>query len=187
MFSEAPADAPQPPRPEVSRAATPDPPRARELVSCISIGPISNPVDAGDVTQALSSSGFMANQRTAEGDVWLGHWVFIDAIATQEEATEIVDRLADNGIDEAYVIADGNNGNLVSLGVFSEEQRAQQRLAEAEALGYTPVVADRSQPGDVYWLDVTAPGDAAFPISALPALNFGSSVNFEECEASQGG
>jgi hypothetical protein len=124
--------------------------------SCVSIGPFPNRVVVGEVVRKLDAAAFNATQRVAVGDVWLGYWVYVDAIPTQDEAAEIVANLTANGIGEAYVIADGNRGSLVSLGVFSGKSRAQQRLDQATKLGYAPVVVDRSQPGDVYWLDVKA-------------------------------
>lgn len=162
-------------------AAFPPADRERALVSCVSVGPLSNRVDVEDAERTLAAGGFRSTQRVAEGEVWLGHWVYIDAIDTQDEAVEIVARLAESGIDEAYVIADGNNGNIVSLGVFSAAQRAQQRFADAEALGYRPTVVDRSQPGEVFWLDVTVPNQAQFTVSDLPVLSVDRELRYEEC------
>jgi len=155
--------------------------RTQGLLTCISIGPLSNRVDVEDAMRTLSAGGFRSTQRLSSGEVWLGRWVYIDAIETQAEANEIVSRLAQNGIVEAYVIADGNNGNIVSLGVFSVAGRAQQRFADAEALGYMPTVTDRFQPGDVFWLDVTVPGRAQFTISDLPLLSIDPAPRYEEC------
>ena len=160
---------------------------ARELptdrVRCISIGPLPNRVDVEDAVRALTCSGFDSRQRVAPGEVWLGYWVYIDAIATQAAAAEIVARLADNDIGEAYVIADGNNGNIVSLGVFSQLQRAQQRLTDAQALGYTPSISDRSQPGEVFWLDVTRRSGQEFVVNELPALDINPQPQFAACDS----
>jgi hypothetical protein len=153
------------------------------LASCISIGPMPNRLVVDEATSALTRAGFMATQRTAQGSVWLGHWVYIDAIATQAEANEIVRVLGANGISEAYVIADGANGNIVSLGVFTVRQRAEQRLSDARALGYPAVVADRSQPGSVYWLDVRAAGDREFRADELPPLAAGRGLEFAACSS----
>ncbi|HMB73547.1 MAG TPA: hypothetical protein VKQ06_08245 [Gammaproteobacteria bacterium] len=154
------------------------------FVRCMSIGPLPNRVDVDDTVRALTGSGFEARQRVAQGEVWLGQWVYIDAIASQSEAARIVDVLAENDITEAYVIADGNNGSIVSLGVFSQQERARQRFSDAEALGFSPVVADRSQPGEVFWLDVTARDGAEFPLSDLESLNIDPQLRLESCAAS---
>jgi hypothetical protein len=154
---------------------------ASDAVRCVSIGPMPNRLVVDEAASALARAGFAPTQRTAQGNVWLGHWVYIDAIASQAEANAIVRTLADAGIGEAYVIADGANGNIVSLGVFSVRQRAEQRLSDARALGYPAVVADRSQPGIVYWLDVRASGDREFGVDELPALPAAQSLEFAAC------
>ena len=148
---------------------------------CISIGPFPNRVVVADMTRELDRAGYNGMQRIAQGDVWLGYWVYIDAIPTQAEAAAIVDNLAANRISEAYVIADADNGNLVSLGVFSVLARAEQRLNEATDLGYSPVIVDRSQPGDVYWLDVTADDGEAFTADTLLAAIDQEAVQLAEC------
>lgn len=152
-------------------------------VECISVGPLANRVDVEDTARILSGNGFDARQRVAQGEVWLGHWVYIDAIPTPGEAAGIVELLAENGITEAYVIADGNDGSIVSLGVFSQQDRARQRFADAEALGLSPVVADRSQPGEVFWLDVTARDRAEFAPGEIATLDISPALQLESCSA----
>jgi hypothetical protein len=151
------------------------------LRSCISVGPFPNRVDIEDAVAALRDRGFVTSQRNAQGDVWLGYWVYIDAIATQSEAAAIVEQLGREGMSEAYVIADGNNGSIVSLGVFSEQARAQQRFADVEALGLAAVVANRSQPGEVFWLDVTASDGRAFEVTELPEIEVDPEPQFVDC------
>ena len=162
-------------------AAAPDLALRAAARTCVSIGPFPNRVVVAEMTGRLDAAGFDSAQRIAEGDVWLGYWVYIDAIPTQAEAAAIVERLTANGIGEAYVIADGNRGSLVSLGVFSVQARARQRLIEARNLGYEPVVVDRSQPGDVYWLDVTAGDGRAFTGETLLGLVGQEPTQVAEC------
>ncbi len=152
-----------------------------DLRDCVSIGPFPNRIDVSDAAAAITAAGFATSQRVAEGDVWLGYWVYLDAIPTQNEAADIVDRLAEEGITEAYVIADGDNGNIVSLGVFSQRARSQQRFADVEAMGFAPVIASRSQPGDVFWLDVTAPGGRDFDVAELPEIRIDPEPQLAGC------
>ena len=42
----------------------------------------------------------------------------------------------------------------MSLGVFSDYQRAQRRFDEVRAIGLTPRIDDRKRAGSVYWIDV---------------------------------
>jgi hypothetical protein len=47
-----------------------------------------------------------------------------------------------------------NEGSVISLGLYSEPKRAQARVAQAQALGFNPGIADRKRTGDVYWIDI---------------------------------
>ena len=151
------------------------------LSACISVGPFPNRVDVSDAAADLRAAGFTSSQRTADGDVWLGYWVYLDAIETQTLAAEIVDQLGAAGISEAYVIADGNNGNIVSLGVFSERERSQQRFSEVQSLGLEPVVVNRFQPGEVFWLDVSAADGRGFDAEELPSIDIDPELQTRAC------
>jgi hypothetical protein len=163
------------------RAENTDVASAQMLPVCISVGPFPNRVDVSDAAGDLSDAGFSSTQRTADGDVWLGYWVYLDAIETQALANDIVERLSEAGISEAYVIADGNNGSIVSLGVFSERTRSEQRFSEVQALGLEPVVANRFQPGEVFWLDVRARDGRSFDAAELPNIEVDPELQTRAC------
>jgi hypothetical protein len=46
------------------------------------------------------------------------------------------------------------DASVISLGLFSETRRAQARVAQVQALGFNPALADRKRTGDVYWIDI---------------------------------
>ncbi len=151
------------------------------LPECISVGPFPNRIDVGDAAAALREAGFDARQRTTDGEVWLGYWVYLDAIETQARAAEIVGQLVEAGINEAYVIADGSNGNIVSLGVFSERVRSQQRFSDVQSIGLEPVVTNRFQPGEVFWLDVSAADGRRFDAAELPTIEVDPELQIQAC------
>jgi hypothetical protein len=43
---------------------------------------------------------------------------------------------------------------MVSLGLFSDYQRAQRRAAQIRELGFEPTLTDRKRAEPVYWIDV---------------------------------
>jgi len=47
-----------------------------------------------------------------------------------------------------------NEASVISLGLYSESKRAQTRVAQAQALGFNPGIADRKRNGNVYWIDI---------------------------------
>lgn len=121
---------------------------------CVSVGPFRELSQAAEAAATLRERGYQPSQRASDGEIWVGYWVYLEGIATQAEANGIVARLRENSITDSYVIADSDSGNLVSLGVFTEISRAGGRREAARALGYEPVIVDRTRRGTVYWVDV---------------------------------
>jgi len=137
---------------EVAKAE-PEAPRD-EAQSCVSVGPFRELAQAVTAGSNLRAGGYDPVQRAGEGDIWLGYWVYIEGIATLAEANGILAQLRDNGVSDSYVIPATDNGNLVSLGVFSEISRAGTRREDVRKLGHEPTIADRTRRGTVYWVDV---------------------------------
>ena len=54
----------------------------------------------------------------------------------------------------------------ISLGLFSERQRALRRLDDAKAIGLAPRIVDRERTGTVYWIDVDVVPPAELPDAA---------------------
>jgi hypothetical protein len=61
--------------------------------------------------------------------------------------------------------AEGRNVTI-SLGLFSERQRALRRLDDAKAVGLAPRIVDRERKGTVYWIDVDVVPPAKLPDAA---------------------
>ena len=127
---------------------------ANDGTRCVTVGPFKELSQAAAAAAQLRSSGLDPTQRVAEGDIWVGYWVYLKEIATQAQAKDILAKLRADKITDAYVIPDTDSGNLVSLGVYSEIDRARRRLEAVRALGYDVTVADRTRRGTVYWIDV---------------------------------
>jgi cell division septation protein DedD len=182
------AAAPEPSIPAAPENAAP----AEESVaaaaegSCTSIGPFRELAQAATAAATLRNAGFEPLQRVAEGDVWIGYWVYIPAIPTEREANEILAKVRAEGIADSYVIPNSDSGNLVSLGVFSEISGVGRRRDQVRALGFEPLVVDRTRRATVYWVDVTlAPGQTLDFESLQPP---GRIIRLEQrpCPSAQG-
>jgi len=131
--------------------AEPDVPVAR----CVGIGPFSELVQFEQALTSLSSLGYTPTQRSEDGDVWLGHWVYLADITTQGQADTVIDDLAENGIVDTAFDPGGGLGDVLSLGVFRELNRAEAVRDQVFGLGYEPEITDRTRPGTLYWADLT--------------------------------
>lgn len=144
-------------------------PQAGELsaAACTSVGPFRELSQAANAASSLRASGYEPTQRVAEGDIWIGYWVYIQAIPTEQEANAILAKVREQGIDDSYVIPNSDTGNLVSLGVFSEISGVSRRRDQVRALGLEPQVVDRTRRATVYWVDVNLRPDQTLDFDAL--------------------
>ena len=148
----------QPPAVEPLAAQTPSAQAAQtaklDAMSCTSVGPFADLKQASLAQAALSDAGFQPRQRMAQGEIWAGYWVSVQGLATRDAADAALKSLTANGIADVYVMPGSDPPNVLSLGVFSDYQRAQHRVDEVRAIGLTPRIDDRKRTGSVYWLDV---------------------------------
>jgi hypothetical protein len=130
------------------------------------LGPIVEGVVADALRARLVADGFEALIAAEEGQVWVGHWVQIDGLATREEADRIVTRLTAGGLADAYVLQN-QPPFTVSLGVYRDRAKAAAVAATATALGIPPQTTDRFRPGTQFWLSVVVPPGRTLPLEAL--------------------
>lgn len=123
-------------------------------VSCLSLGPFLDLSEAARASISLRDAGLEPRQRATVGAIWTGWWVALEGLGSQPEAEPVVERLRQFGIGDAYVVPDEEGGVLISLGLFTERQRALRRADEVRALGYQPALSERQRNGTVYWIDV---------------------------------
>jgi cell division septation protein DedD len=168
------ADAAQPPG---------EGPGAGATGRCTSVGPFRELSQAANAAATLRTSGYEPTQRVAEGDIWIGYWVYIQAIPTEAEANAILAKVRAQGIDDSYVIPNSDSGNLVSLGVFSEISGVSRRREEVRALGYEPKIVDRTRRATVYWVDVVLAPDQTLDFNSLQTPGRITRLEQRPCEA----
>jgi hypothetical protein len=143
---------------------------------CVSVGPFN---DLAQVTQAgslLQQRGFTPQQRTEDGDVRDGYWVYVAGIKSAADETRVLRTLQDAGISDARAVPSADDGRRVSVGLFTERPRAERRARAVEHLGFSPDIVDRRRPGTVYWVDLDlGTSDAAVPTDGLVPADQGAS------------
>jgi hypothetical protein len=121
---------------------------------CISVGPFRDVAEAAHAASTLRSGGYDPRQRVAEGEVWAGVWVYLPIPPTRGASDQMLAKLKAGGIEDALEMPGPNEGSVISLGLYSEANRAQARVAQAQSLGFNPGLADRKRTGNVYWIDI---------------------------------
>jgi cell division septation protein DedD len=154
---------------EATESATGAADTGKETAStrCVTVGPFRELAQAATAAANLRMAGYQPTQRVAEGDIWIGYWVYIQGIPTEAEANQILTKVRAKGLTDSYVIPNSDSGSLVSLGVFSEISGVSRRREEVRALGYEPTVVDRTRRATVYWVDVTIAADQTLDFETL--------------------
>ena len=157
--------------------------------NCLSLGPFSDLTDAARASTLLRENGLQPRQRAGEGVVWKGYWVSLEKVPDRASASGIIERLRRFGIGDAYSMPDEGRQITISLGLFTERQRALQRMDEVKALGFEPLMAERERSGTVYWIDVDVELPAKLPDAALLGDDGGRILRLEiqPCDAAASG
>jgi hypothetical protein len=133
---------------------------------CLSLGPFTDLTDAARASTLLRENKLEPRQRAGEGVVWKGFWVTLENVPDRAAANGIIERLRRAGVADAYAMPGDGRDVTISLGLFSERQRALRRLDDAKSIGLAPRIVDRERMGTVYWIDVDVVPPAELPDAA---------------------
>jgi len=134
--------------------------------NCLSLGPFTDLTDAARASALLRENKLEPRQRAGEGVVWRGYWVTLEGVPDRATAGKIIERLRGAGVGDAYAMPADGRDVTISLGLFSERQRALRRMDDAKAIGLEPRITDRERSGTVYWIDVDVVPPAELPDAA---------------------
>jgi len=135
---------------------------------CVSVGPFKDVSAAARAASTLKVGGHDPRQRVVDGEVWAGLWVYLPMPATRAASDQMLTKLKAAGIDDSLEMPGPADGSVLSLGLFSDDKRAQARVAQLQALGLNPGVADRKRTGTLYWIDLNLkPTDVPLNLAEL--------------------
>jgi hypothetical protein len=143
-----------------------------QTTQCFSMGPFDDQTRATHEASALHDKGLDPHQRTEQHEIAKGFWVYIGGLKTDGEVAQVLRTLQQSHIDDAQLMPDTGDAHQVSVGLFSDRDRADRRAQSVQKLGLQPEVAERKFPTTVFWLDVNlAPGTAAPTAPAADATS----------------
>jgi len=119
---------------------------------CATLGPFLSELEAVSAEQKLTAAGWGILRREKSEQQREGFWVYVETpnILAQVRALNAI-RTA--GIKDAFAMPDDPQFR-VSVGVFQEEERAEDRAARVQKLKIDAVVRERMREQTVVWLDV---------------------------------
>ena len=130
---------------------------------CVSVGPFIDPDHAQAANAQLERLGFTSRRRVSQDEVRVGYWVRVPNLATPADATNGLATLQAAGLGDAYVVAEGEPDNTVSVGVYSDPRRAAEVSAIVQKAGFTPETSDRLRTLEVLWLDIDRKANGGLP------------------------
>jgi hypothetical protein len=121
---------------------------------CVSVGPFNDLDRAARGAALLRDRGLSPRQRAEPGETWNGYWVYVGGLKTDQDLARVMKVLAQAGLTDAAPMPETRDGRRVSVGLFSERDRAEKRAVAIKKLGLDADLVERKQPGTVYWVDM---------------------------------
>ncbi len=137
--------------------------------SCTELGSLTDAQATRGLDQLKQMAGVQVERITRQEDSrW---WVHMPARDTREDAERKVGELKRRNVGDSAIVQEGN-AFVVSLGLFRDRERAQQRLDDLRAKDVrTAVLTETHRSAARTWLRVTAGADVASDVAAqLAAL-----------------
>ncbi|ATJ87419.1 SPOR domain-containing protein [Ralstonia solanacearum] len=190
----APASAPAASSPAAAAASAPAAPSAASDASptalattdasapanCMELGGLTEAQATRGTDQLRQLAGVQVERVTRQDDVrW---WVHMPARGTRDDADRKVAELKRRNVADSAIVQEGG-GFVVSLGLFRDKGRAQQRLDDLRTRDVrTAVLTETHRNTSRAWLRITASGDAA-PDLATQLATLKTRLGAEELRA----
>jgi hypothetical protein len=164
LVGETSGDAKQSPSPSGSARKTALQ-RAAQPPQCLSFGPFYDEAGAARGTSLLHDKGLTPHQRSEQGEIPKGFWVYIGDLKTDRDVAQVLRLLEQSHVDDAHLMpdTDASDSHRVSVGLFSDRDRADRRAQSLQKLGLQPEVAERKVPAKVFYVDADIPSGTTAP------------------------
>jgi hypothetical protein len=140
----------------VATAAKPKPtlvpPSPTAPAPCATLGPFTVETQAIGAKTKLETTGWGVIQREVKEPTPNGWWVYVKNTNSKDQARTL-NTIHRAGISDAFAMPDDAEFR-VSVGIFSEENRAEDRATKVQRLRLDALVTQRYRDDSVYWLDV---------------------------------
>lgn len=121
---------------------------------CFTLGPFDDDLAARRALLAWEAAGARGRIRTGQASRPASYWVILPPENGPQGAEAARQRLNDEGVDDHYVITEGEHEYGLSLGLFTSPERARRRQEQIRSLGLEPRVETRYRDRTVYWVDL---------------------------------
>lgn len=124
------------------------------LLLCVLVGSFADESSASVFLEKLSAYGVAAQMKNLLVSSAVGFWLHLPPADSRKTLLRRLSELQRQGID-SYIIPDGDLAYGISLGMFSEESRAEKLKNAIEQLGYFPEIAEVPREKRELWVFMT--------------------------------
>jgi hypothetical protein len=135
-------------------------PSALEAVvgrSCVTVGPFRAANDADAAITQFAGEGMRASLRSKQGQIFVGNWVLIRNVGDRTAGNQMLDKLREGGLSDAYIVSGDNNTLNISLGLFGDAEHAEKVELQAKSLGLPAEITPRTREDTIYYVDIGLP------------------------------
>lgn len=153
-LANAPAEADKPAATPSTATAEPSAAPSPRPERCSSFGPFESRDRALAAAATLGADLVRSHPREVQPKAATSYRVLIPPAASREEAQATVKRIADAGISDYFIIAQGDDANAVALGQYRNREGAERRLAALATAGFPArIVGNGAEAAASWWLD----------------------------------
>lgn len=131
--------------------------------ACYTVGPFEDADRARRARERLAGLGLEPSQRRTSDEEVYGYQVVLPPFPSREEALAATRALAEQGINEYFIISEPERENAVSLGLFREKRYAVRHTRYLRELGFEPEMQVRTRTRTRYWQDYRDPEGRVTP------------------------
>lgn len=125
--------------------------------SCVTIGPFRTADDADAALAAVEADGMDADVRSTDGQLFVGHWVQIRNIPDRDAGNQMLARLREGGLSDAYLVPTEEEGLKISLGLFGDRTRAERVELQAKSMDLPADISPRMRDATIFFVDIGLP------------------------------
>ena len=125
--------------------------------SCVTIGPFKLSGDADSAVLEYRNEGMRTALRSTQAQVFVGHSVQIDDVPSRALGRDMLKKLDEFGLGDAFIVGNDEDGLDIALGIFGNASNAEKIELQAASAGYEARISPMTQERTVFFVDIGLP------------------------------
>ena len=121
---------------------------------CYALGPFDGLPQAKNISAKLQDLGAFTLERSVATETPMGYWVYLPSYKSWKDAKDKVLSLEKKGLKDMFIVGRGSMKNAVSLGLYKNEEGAEDRVSQLKKIGEKPKIQTQYKQMDQYWIDI---------------------------------